>query len=80
MIRIRKIGDFIKINCSKNQVIRKNQLVRMYRSGSNLIKQNGNLPIIIDVERNVRLSDDAQSIFNRLGVEVKNRTVVILCG
>ena len=80
MIQIRKVGNFIKINCSENQVIRKNQLLRMYRSGSNFIKQNGSLPIIIDVEKNVRLSDDAQSIFNRLGVEVKNGTVVILCG
>jgi hypothetical protein len=80
MISIRLINNTIRINCSKNQTIDAFRLKRLYRSGLKFMMQNGNLPVIVETERNVKLSEEAKKLFNRLDTKCNKLTLIIISG
>jgi hypothetical protein len=52
MIHARIKDNTIRINCSENQIIDPFKLKGMFRSGIKLVRPNGNLPIIVDIDSN----------------------------
>ena len=65
----------IRVFCSKDQIISSKRLKRIYKNSLRLLNQHGNLIIVVDVEKNVRLSGSALELFNRL--EKKHDSVIL---
>ncbi len=80
MISVRLIDETIRVNCSKNQTIDTAVLKQLWRTGLKFITQNGNIPVIVDLERNVKLSEQAQQLFSDLNKKCKEITLVIISG
>jgi hypothetical protein len=80
MISIKLVDKNIKINCTGNQLIDTKKIVKLYRTIIRLINVNGNIPIIVDIESNVRLSNRAKKIFTRLNTKCDGITLVIIYG
>jgi len=80
MICIKLVDKNIKINCTRNQLIDTKKIVKLYRTSIRLINVNGNIPIIVDIESNVRLSNRAKKIFTRLNTKCDGIALVINYG
>lgn len=80
MIGVHLMDNTIRINCSSNQIIDTLKLKEMYRSGIKLVEPSDNLPIIVDVDSNVKFSDKALLLFNRLDRMCTEITLVIISG
>jgi len=80
MISTRLINKSIQILCTKNQTINTERLKLLYRTSFKFMEQNKHYPIIIDVEKNVKLSSNARKMFERLDAKRNNVTLVIVAG
>ena len=80
MISIKLVDKNIKINCTRNQLIDTKKIVKLYRTSIRLINENGNIPIIVDIDLNVRFSNKAKKIFNRLNTKCDGIALVINYG
>lgn len=80
MINTRVEDNIIRISCTRNQIIGAEQLKRIYRAGNKIVEQLGIASVIVDIERNVDLSNDAKEIFKRLDTRCVNTTLVIIVG
>ena len=80
MISARIEDNNVRISCSQNQTITADKLRRIYNMGTKFIQQNGNIPVIVDTNKNVKLSQEAQIMFRRLEMKLNNLTLVIIQG
>lgn len=80
MISVRLQGKIIRIVCSNNQLLDIREIVSFYRTGIKLLEQNGSLPIVVDVGKNVKLTDGAKKIFNQLYSKNTDITLIIISG
>lgn len=80
MIDTRVINNTIRIRCSSNQTINTDKLKYLYRTGMRFISQHKNFPIIVDLEKNVSLSNNAKKIVGRIEPKWNNKTIVIIAG
>lgn len=80
MISVRVINKLIKIRCSKNQLIDTEKLKYLYRTGYRFVSQNNGLPIIVELEENVKFSRKAQKMFDIIDSKFKHKTLIIIAG
>lgn len=80
MISVNLVENTIRINCSNNEIIDSLKLKGIYRSVLKYVKKRGVLPVIVDVDSNVKLSDQALLLFNRLDSMCSELTLVIISG
>jgi len=79
MISVRLMNKTIKILCTKNEIIDINKLKRLCRTSFKFIEQNKYFPIIVEVEKNVKLKNDAKKMLERIDAR-DNNTLVIIVG
>jgi hypothetical protein len=80
MIRIMIIDDTISITCSETKVIDLRKLKDVYRTGLRFVEQHGNMPIVIESEKKLRLNSQANRIFSRWKRKRNDLTLVIIEG
>lgn len=78
MVSVELFNNNIMISCSHNQVINVGKLKEIYRLCLGFVKQYGNIPVIVDLEKGVSLSDMAKKIFTRLDARNVDLTIVII--
>ncbi|MCB9360548.1 MAG: hypothetical protein H6587_08180 [Flavobacteriales bacterium] len=69
----------ILISCSNNQFIDTPELKSIYRTTLRFIRQNNQLPVIINAGKNVKLSSEASRLFKRIE-KCSDKTLVIIAG
>ncbi len=80
MISTRLKNRSIKIRCSKSEIIDCEKLKYIYRTGMKFMSQNQISSVIIEVEEDVRFSNLARKMFNRLEERDNQIPRVIIAG
>ena len=80
MLAVRLQNKSIKVICSGNQIIDTSKLKNLYRTSLKFLNQNNKLPVIIEIEKNVKISDRVQELFNKIETKCSDRTLIIIAG
>jgi hypothetical protein len=78
MVSVELFNNNIMISCSCDQLINVEKLKEVYHLSLDFVKKNGNLPVIVDLEKGARLSDRARKIFTRFSNKNADLTLVII--
>jgi len=78
MLSTRLHKNSINIICSKNQQINTNNLKDLYRTVLKFKNQNNKLPVIVELERNVQVSNSARNLFNKIEEKCTDQTLIII--
>ena len=80
MISTKIINNTIRIVCTQNQTINVKQLKEIYRTVALFINQNNSLPILVELEKNVKISPSAKKIFERIDNHGLKTARIIISG
>ena len=80
MISTRFQDNTVRIICSGKQTIQLNDLKRIYRNGLRVKNGKENISVIVQVSKNVKLSKEAQELFDRVESKENENTLVIISG
>ncbi len=78
MLSTRLNKNSINVICSNHHQIDTTVLKDLYRTVLKFIHQNNELPIIVEVERSVRISNHARDLFSKIETKCNDKTLIII--
>jgi len=74
------IDETIRMKISINQKIDIEQLKILYRMGSSIMKLYRELPLFLDVGREIELSEEAVLLYERIDQKINLNPLIIITG
>lgn len=80
MLSIRLQKNAINVICTNNQYVNCDNLKQSYRTVLKLIKQNNEIPVIVNLDQHVKITRSARNLFKKIESKYNDRTLVIIAG